>query len=105
VERLRAKGRWMNVELNERDKDTDKQERRERIKKYNRGSMRGVWQRKFGSTWEERVQEKEKWWRDLDVGTRREKTDREWKERKEGAECAMRRERNGEKYWMKTEGR
>jgi hypothetical protein len=30
--------RWMNVELNERDKDTDKQERRERIKesKYNR---------------------------------------------------------------------
>jgi hypothetical protein len=42
VERLRAKGRWMNVELNERDKDTDKQERRERIKKYNRGSMRGV---------------------------------------------------------------
>jgi hypothetical protein len=24
VERLRTKGRWMNVELNERDKDTDK---------------------------------------------------------------------------------
>jgi hypothetical protein len=38
VERLRAKGRWMNVELSERDKDTDKQERRERIKesRYNR---------------------------------------------------------------------
>jgi hypothetical protein len=38
VERLRAKGRWMNVELSERDKDTDKQERRERIKetKYNK---------------------------------------------------------------------
>jgi hypothetical protein len=38
VERLRAKGRWMNVDLSERDKDTDKQERRERIKKsrYNR---------------------------------------------------------------------
>jgi hypothetical protein len=33
VERLRAKGRWMNVELSERDKDTDKQERRERIKR------------------------------------------------------------------------
>jgi hypothetical protein len=32
VERLRAKGRWMNVELSERDKDTDKQERREKIK-------------------------------------------------------------------------
>jgi hypothetical protein len=38
VERLRAKGRWMNVELSERDKDTGKQERRERIKesRYNR---------------------------------------------------------------------
>jgi hypothetical protein len=32
VERLRAKGRWMNVELNERDKDTDKQEKREKSK-------------------------------------------------------------------------
>jgi hypothetical protein len=31
MERLRAKGRWMNVELSERDKDTDKQERREGI--------------------------------------------------------------------------
>jgi hypothetical protein len=28
VERPRAKGRWMNVELSERDKDTDKPERR-----------------------------------------------------------------------------
>jgi hypothetical protein len=38
VERLRAKGRWMNVELDERDKDANKQERRERIKesRYNR---------------------------------------------------------------------
>jgi hypothetical protein len=38
VERLRTKGRWMNVELSERDKDTHKQERRERIKesKYNK---------------------------------------------------------------------
>ncbi|KAH0811941.1 hypothetical protein GEV33_010851 [Tenebrio molitor] len=37
-ERLRAKGRWMNVELSERDKDTDRKERRERIKesRYNR---------------------------------------------------------------------
>jgi hypothetical protein len=35
---LRAEERWMNVELSERDKDTDKQERRERIKesRYNR---------------------------------------------------------------------
>jgi hypothetical protein len=38
VERLRAKGRWMNVEPSERNKDTDKQIRRERIKefRYNR---------------------------------------------------------------------
>jgi hypothetical protein len=27
VERLRTEGRWMNVELGERDKDTEKQER------------------------------------------------------------------------------
>jgi hypothetical protein len=38
VERLRAKERWMNVEQSERDKNTDKQERREKIKesRYNR---------------------------------------------------------------------
>ncbi|KAH0811465.1 hypothetical protein GEV33_011327 [Tenebrio molitor] len=43
VERLRAKGRWMKVELSERDKDTDKQERRERIResRYNREYERG----------------------------------------------------------------
>jgi hypothetical protein len=45
VERLRAKGRWMNVELSERDKDTDKHERRERIKEsgYNRNYDREVY--------------------------------------------------------------
>jgi hypothetical protein len=38
VERLKAKGRWMNVELSESGQDTDKQERRQRIKesRYNR---------------------------------------------------------------------
>jgi hypothetical protein len=38
VERLRTKGRWMNVELSERDKNIDNQKRRERIKEstYNR---------------------------------------------------------------------
>jgi hypothetical protein len=37
-QRLRAKGRWMNGEMSERDKDTEKQQRRERIKesRYNR---------------------------------------------------------------------
>jgi hypothetical protein len=33
VERLRVKGRWMNAELSERDKNADKQGRRKRIKK------------------------------------------------------------------------
>jgi hypothetical protein len=38
LERLRAKEKWMNVEPSERDKDTDKQERRESTKesRYNR---------------------------------------------------------------------
>jgi hypothetical protein len=38
VEILRSKGMWINVELSERDKDTDKQKRKERIKesRYNR---------------------------------------------------------------------
>jgi hypothetical protein len=38
VERLRAKRRWMNAELSEKDKNTDKQERKERIKesRYNK---------------------------------------------------------------------
>jgi hypothetical protein len=40
VERLKAKGRWMKEELSERDKDTDKQERKERIKESNRKNER-----------------------------------------------------------------
>jgi hypothetical protein len=44
VERLRPIGRWMNLELSDKDKDIDKQERREKIKesRYTIGSMRGV---------------------------------------------------------------
>jgi hypothetical protein len=60
VERLKAEGRWMNGELSERDKDTDKQKRRERIKEsrytgkvYDRGNS-GV------PTWGEKVQEKDR---------------------------------------------
>ncbi|KAH0820320.1 hypothetical protein GEV33_002471 [Tenebrio molitor] len=39
VERMRTEGKWMSVEMSERDKDTDKQERRERIResRYNCG--------------------------------------------------------------------
>jgi hypothetical protein len=29
---MSAEGRWMSAELNERDKETDKQEKRERIR-------------------------------------------------------------------------
>jgi hypothetical protein len=55
VERLRTKGKWINAELSERGKDTDKKERREKIKesRHNR-----EYDRKFRSTWGERVQEK-----------------------------------------------
>jgi hypothetical protein len=71
VERLRAKGRWMNVELSERDKDTrtSKKQRKKEGKEGKEsknpdtiGSMRGrgVRQRKFRSTWGERMQKKEK---------------------------------------------
>ncbi|KAJ3628409.1 hypothetical protein MTP99_015713 [Tenebrio molitor] len=67
VERLiRAKGRWVNIELSERVKDIDKV------------PGEREWKRKKN---------------DLDVGTRREKTGIGWKEKKEDAECAMRRER------------
>jgi hypothetical protein len=70
----------MKVELSAWDKDTDKQEKRERIKKsrYNREYERCM-------TARERC--------DLDVGTRREKTGIGRKERKEGEECFMSRER------------
>jgi hypothetical protein len=107
--------------VKETQAQTSKKEGKEESKNPNiTGNMRGVWQRKFRSIWGERVQEKEKWLRNLNVGTRREKTGIGWEERKEGAEYAMRRERqwstcgmdvakwergrerNGEKYWMET---
>jgi hypothetical protein len=61
VKRLRVKGRWMNVELSERDKDTDKQERSERIKesRYNMEYEKCMTE-EIRSTWGEGVQEKEK---------------------------------------------
>jgi hypothetical protein len=61
VKRLRVKGRWMNVKLSERDKDTDKQERRERIKesRYNMEYEKCMTE-EIRSTWGEGVQEKEK---------------------------------------------
>jgi hypothetical protein len=89
VERLRAKGRWMNVKLSERDKDT-KQERRERIKesRYNRESERCMTEEILEYLGGESAKEK-----DLDVGMRREETGIRRKEMKQGAECAMRKEK------------
>jgi hypothetical protein len=71
VERLRAKERWMNVELSERDKDTDKQERGERIKesRYNREYERCMTAETPEYLGRETARE-----RDLDMGTRIEKT-------------------------------
>jgi hypothetical protein len=72
-----------------------KKEGRESKNPDTRGSMRSMTEEKFQSIWGERMQKKEKLWRDLDVGTRREKkTGIRRKERKEGAECAMRGERD-----------
>jgi hypothetical protein len=67
----------MNVELSQRDKNTDKQERRERIKE-------SRYKRKYERCMTEDARERK---------MRREKAGIVWKERKEGAECAMRRER------------
>jgi hypothetical protein len=94
VERLRAKGRWMNVELSKRDKDTDEQGRRERIKE---SRYKGVWEvydrGNSGVPGERECKERKMMARFRRGKTRREKRGIGWKRRKEGAECAMRRER------------
>jgi hypothetical protein len=66
----------MNLELNERDKDTDKSGRRKRTKesRYNREYERCMAEKTPKYLWEESAKE------------RREKTGIGWKERKEGAE-------------------
>jgi hypothetical protein len=86
VEKLTAKGKWMNIELSERDKDTDKQERRERMKesRYNRKYERCVTEEIPEYLWRENTKERKmmtrfRW--------------RNEKERKESVECAMRKER------------
>jgi hypothetical protein len=63
---------------------THKQERRERIKesRYNREYERCMIE-DILEYLGRKVQEREKWWRDSDVGTRREKTGTGWTERKE----------------------
>jgi hypothetical protein len=50
VERSRAKGRWMNVELSEKEKDTDKQERRMWVRRREKTDI-GWMERKEGVEW------------------------------------------------------
>ncbi|KAJ3621414.1 hypothetical protein MTP99_003545 [Tenebrio molitor] len=81
----------MNVELTEKDKDTDKQENKERIKKsrYNRERERCMME-------------------EIPEYLGREKTGIGWKERKEGAECARKKEtmeRKWTKEWKNVLGR
>ncbi|KAH0818793.1 hypothetical protein GEV33_003998 [Tenebrio molitor] len=84
VERMRAEGRWMCAELSERDRDTDKQERRERIReaRYNREYERCVTE-------------------DVPVYLGREST----KERKMMARFRCGNEERENKYWMEEEER
>jgi hypothetical protein len=84
VERMRAEGRWMCAELSERDRDTDKQERRERIReaRYNREYERCVTE-------------------DVPVYLGREST----KERKMMARFRCGNEDRENKYWMEEEER
>jgi hypothetical protein len=85
----------MNVELSEREKDTDKQERRERIKesRYNREYDRCMTKEIPEYLGRESARERKMMARFRCENEEREK--RYSKERKEGVECAMRRE--GEK--------
>jgi hypothetical protein len=84
VERVRAEGRWMCAELSERDRDTDKQERRERIResRYNREYERCVTE-------------------DVPVYLRRESA----KERKMVARFRCGNEERENRYWMEEEER
>jgi hypothetical protein len=84
VERMRAEGRWMCAELSERDRDTDKQERRERIResRYNREYERCVTQ-------------------DVPVYLRKERA----KERKIMATFRCGNEKRENRYWMEEEER
>jgi hypothetical protein len=102
VERLRAKGRWMNVKLSEGDKDTDKQERRESIKesRYNWEYERCMTEEIPECLGRESARERKLMARFRCGNEEREK--RYWmEERKEGADCAMRRERQSRTCGMR----
>jgi hypothetical protein len=91
---LSEKGRWMNVELSEKDKDTDRQERRERIKesRYNRKYERCMTEQIPEDLGRESAKERKMMAR-FRCGNK-ERENRYWMEgEEEGVECTMRRER------------
>jgi hypothetical protein len=114
VERLRAKGRWKNVELSERGKNTDKQEKKERIKdsRYNRG-MRGVWNSgvlgerecKRDKNDDEKKRENRYWTEGVErmCYEERETIEHMWNGCREMRE--RERKERGVKYWIKIEAR
>jgi hypothetical protein len=93
VEKLRPKERWMNVEPSERDKDTDKQEKRERIKesRYNKEYERCMTEEVPEELERESAKERKMMAR-FRCGDE-ERENRYRTEGEEGAECATRRER------------
>jgi hypothetical protein len=85
----------MCVELSERDRDTDKQERRERIReaRYNREYERCVTEDVPVYLGRESTKERKMMARFRCGNEERERTSTGWRRRKECAGCAVRRER------------
>jgi hypothetical protein len=81
----------MDVELSERDKD---KQARKKGKNQRMQKQQGVWEVYSRVPGERECKREKKLWRDFRCGKRgKRKTGIGWKERKEGAESAMRRER------------
>jgi hypothetical protein len=95
--RLRPRGRWMNVELSERDKDTDKQERREKSKNPDTtGSMKEEIPEYLPEYLGRKSAKERKKMAIFRCGNE-ERKNRYWME-KEESRMYYERERNGEKY-------
>jgi hypothetical protein len=99
VERVRAKGRWMCAELSEKDRDTDKQERRERIResRYNREYERCVTEDVPVYLGRESAKERKMVARFRCGNEERERTGIGWEKKKECAGTG----RNTEQRWKK----
>jgi DNA-directed RNA polymerase subunit M/transcription elongation factor TFIIS len=95
VERLREEGRWMSAELSERDRDTDKQEKRVRIQesRYNREYERCATEEVPVYLERERAKETKMMARFRCGNQERWRTGLGRKKKKEGAGCATRKDR------------